>query len=331
MIKLIDIDNVEERKKLRVSFENINSFVPSLWPEFLKAVKDTYNILGFYIICFNENELTGIASFYKKPAVIGKRTLVSVPGGFWAKNELYEIELIEALNKISLDQGLNGPVYRDLNISLTTINTKNTAFEAVKFLPEDEEELLSSYSKNIRRDIRHSKRYNLNVDDSNDVKSFYTVWANNMRDLGTPPVHSRFFYYIKKYFKENTKILLVRKEDQVIGGVFIHYYKDCATGLYFSNLKKYSKCFPNIFLYNEMLKWSCRNGIKIFNMGRSQPGSGNEKFKLRFKAKLIPLYSYPYYSHQGTMKSILTNTWKYVPFKLSNLTGPIIRRYIPFG
>ncbi|MBW2005887.1 MAG: GNAT family N-acetyltransferase [Deltaproteobacteria bacterium] len=333
-IKRIDINNPEERKRLSGWLDNVRLANVYIKPEFQKAFLETYRLRGHYLVCLKKGKLSAVASFYERRNLGGPKGLVSIPSGFWAKDSDAEEELINALREIVLNQRLKGPYFRNLYNPLLSLRSQNMAYRAVRYLDGDEEELLSSYSKNIRRDIRIAEKNGLIVKESNDVQTFYSIWAHNMRDLGTPPMPIRLFYHLKKYFNDKVKILSVFKNNKAIGGAFIIRNHEYATDMCLSSLRPYFRYYPNTLLYHKMLTWASERGVKIFDLGRSQPGSGNEIFKLRFRAKLLPLYYYPYIrnsSIEKITKSIFIKIWKRFPVTLSNKVGPLLRMYIPFA
>jgi len=334
LARFIDLKNKLACNDISSWLERYGISEITVYPEFLNCVVETYHIKGKYVICLEKDELLGIASFYHKQNLFGRNGLTSIPGGFWAKNKTAESVLMRALNHVGREHNLTGPFFSDLHNPLQTIPSKPKCFRAVKHLNGNEDDLLASYSKNIRRDIRNAEKYGLILEDSDDIEAFYSVWSHNMRDLGTPPIPRLFFINFVKNFKQKLKIFLVKKDSQTIGGALVYHTNDYAADIWLSSLRKYFKYGPNIFLYHEMFKWACRQGITTFDLGRSRPASGNEKFKLRFRSVLRPLFSYPTIPESKSgkkMNTLLSNAWKKLPVRVSTAMGSLIRRYIPFG
>ena len=334
IVEIVDLNTLNENE-MKSSFpSHFCSSNISLFPGFLKAVLDTFRLKGIYLTCLDNKIPVGVAALYEKLNLTGGKTLVSVPGGFWAKDRDAEIEMINTIKSYINKKRIKGPVFCDLQNPLFTLDSQNRYYRAVKYIDGDEQATISTFSKNIRRDYKTAVKNGLKLVESDDSGVFYKIWGENMRYLGTPPVPHDFFLNLKKYLQEKVQILLVQKDNHINGGAFVIRYGDYAIDLYASSLKSYFMHYPNIFLYYEMIVWACRNGIKTFDLGRSQPGSGNEKFKLRFRAELTPLYTYPGITKGGVstmFNFIFAETWKYMPLKMSNLIGPRLRRYIPFG
>lgn len=330
-IERINISDCVACIKINDGIENLKYKNVVLYPGFLRTIMDTYNVSGVYYVCFKKKEIVGIGAFYEKLSLFSKNTLVSVPGGFWTETEEVENKIICAITDYTRNKKIKGPVFKDLQRPLLTLPSKKTAYRATRVV---DGKFLQSYSKNIRRNLKNAQNKGLYVEESDDIKAFYDIWSTNMRDLGTPPIPVGFFMNLKANYQNNSQLLIVRKNGRCIGGSFILYTKDYATDLYISSLRSSFKDSPNVLLYHCMLKWAYDHGVKKFDLGRSQPGSGNERFKLRFGAQLEPLYSFPLnktHTSKSYLNSFVVNSWKKLPLSVSNKVGPKIRRYIPFG
>lgn len=332
-INYLDMDNPEQVDYIKKSLEEYSDTVIFMLPQFLQVVRNTYNFKVYYLTCDRNNELTGIASFYEKPGLIGRKSLESVPGGVWTKDSASEKFLIDELKKVARKNNLSGPYFKDLYRSLNTNKSSKIVYRAVLELPKDEEQLTASYSSNLRRKIRKAKRNGLVVRESKEIDKFYHIWAHNMRDLGTPVISFTFFRNIKEFFELNSFLLSVEKGNECIGGVILLKLGDRVIDPYISCLRSTLNLYPNNLLYHEMLLWGIKQKCRYFDLGRSQPGSGNEKFKLQYGAKLRPLYSYG--SDKIQVNSLLgrlaTSCWKKMPLPVTNSLGPKIRRCIPFA
>jgi len=305
-----------------------------LSPAFLKTVMRTYSLKGWYFICVSDGELCGAASFFSKPNIMGRNILTTVPGGFWAKNQEAEEMLVQGAIQVASQQKLVGPCFKDIGSRLSGFGKSKTAYRAVMHLPKNNEELKKLFSKNIQRDIRSAEKRGIEVAESSDLRQFYKVWAQRMRDLGTPVIPFTFFDNMKTFFKDNMFLLLAKKEGQCIGGVVLLKQGNSLVDPYLGCLSEALKFCTAPFLYYKMLRLAVEQGYRFFDLGRSQPGSGNERFKLRFGTKLEPLYSYggkdPIQA-DSSLQNLVASGWKHMPLVAANILGPRMRRYMPFG
>ena len=304
-----------------------------LLPNFLKVIVATYSFNGYYLTCWKDGQLAGIASFYVKRGLCNRNFLESAPGGFWAKDINAELSLLEELNKIAEVYKLEGPCFKDLVKPLFSLPNTAIIHEAVINLPRNQTQLMNSYSSNLRRKIRKGRSSSLQVIESNDLKGFYNIWAHNMRDLGTPPIPFLFFQNIKKFFGDSAVLLLVVRGEEKLGGALLLIYEKTVLNSYISCLRHACRFYPNNLLYHEMLLWAINHNFTNFNLGRSQPASGNEKFKLQYGAELKPLYNYNIKTNyvNSLLGRIFKFHWKKLPLRTAICVGSKIRRYVPFG
>jgi lipid II:glycine glycyltransferase (peptidoglycan interpeptide bridge formation enzyme) len=72
---------------------------------------------------------------------------------------------------------------------------------------------------------------------------------------------------------------LATYNDLIVGVLYLLTYKEMAYVWYAGSLPGYYEKHPNDILYWEAIKWSCRNGYKIFDFGGA--GSPNEEYGVR--------------------------------------------------
>ena len=73
--------------------------------------------------------------------------------------------------------------------------------------------------------------------------------------------------------------------DELAGaGVFI-LQGDVVTNLHANILRRFRSDYAGEFLYWSVIERYCRKGFKVFDLGRSLIGSGNETFKMKWKPR----------------------------------------------
>jgi len=206
-------------------------------------------------------------------------------------------------------------------------------------LPDSSEELMKSFKSKLRSQIKKPIKENL-VSKTGGIElleDFFKVFTVNMRDLGSPVHSEQLFKNILKAFNDNSRIVMVYKENIAVAGGFVLGFKETLANLWASSLRKYSALSPNMLLYWAMLEYACEHGYSQFDFGRSSPGEGTYNFKKQWGAKPQPLHWY-YISREG--KSLETavseksafklaaQVWKNLPVSVTRIIGPRIRKYI---
>jgi hypothetical protein len=128
-------------------------------------------------------------------------------------------------------------------------------------------------------------------------------------------------------------LLSVEKDGKCIGSAFLLASNNTVFVLQVACKSATFRYFPVTLLYYSILCWGKERGYAFVDFGRSQPGSGTERFKLSFKANIKPLYSYGIKRLEidSPLGRLATSWCQIMPYEVLNFLSPIIRRYIPFG
>jgi lipid II:glycine glycyltransferase (peptidoglycan interpeptide bridge formation enzyme) len=91
---------------------------------------------------------------------------------------------------------------------------------------------------------------------------------------------------------------------------------------------------PNNLLFWEGIRWGCRNGFKVFDMGRTElENEGLRNFKSRWGAVEEPLYysiisSTPYKPANDRLEHVMHSVIKNSPQWVCKLSGELLYRYV---
>jgi CelD/BcsL family acetyltransferase involved in cellulose biosynthesis len=101
---------------------------------------------------------------------------------------------------------------------------------------------------------------------------------------------------------------------------------------------QYNGLSPNMLLYWTLLAYSCEQGARYFDFGRSTPDAGTYRFKEQWGAKPTPLHWHSISINGRTTKKdsqsekskfeMAVKYWKKLPVPISNAVGPLIRKRI---
>jgi serine/alanine adding enzyme len=207
-------------------------------------------------------------------------------------------------------------------------------------LPPTAEELWKALGAKLRNQIKRAEREKVEVRIGRDdqLDAFYTVFAENMRDLGTPVYPKRFFASVLAELPTSTWIVTVYRQGQPIASGFLVGFRDAVEVPWASSLRRFNSIGANMQLYWNLLKFSCEQGFTTFDFGRSTPGSGPYQFKRQWSASPVPLnWQYwvpgganiPDVSPQNPKYQLAIKMWQRLPVPLTRLIGPAIVRNIP--
>jgi FemAB-related protein (PEP-CTERM system-associated) len=170
------------------------------------------------------------------------------------------------------------------------------------------------------------------------VPEFYTVFARNMRDLGTPVYGRRLFDEVLRAFPDRAKIIVVRLKNEPVAAGFTIRTRDMVEIPWASSIREFNHLCPNHLLYWHALETAVEEGATVFDFGRSTPDEGTFKFKEQWGAEPLPLHweyclregdALPDTSPKNRKYRLMIETWKRLPLWAANMAGPRIVRDIP--
>ena len=207
-------------------------------------------------------------------------------------------------------------------------------------LPNDVDELWSRFPSKLRSQIRRAQKEGMCVRVGGDeiLDDFYQVFSKNMRDLGTPVYGRNFFAQISKTFAKNTRIVAVYLQDRPLAAGFLYGFRRVLEIMSASSDRRYNRLAPNMLLYSSVLNYACQAGFRVFDFGRSTPGSGTYAFKEQWGARPVQLTWYywlskrdspPDLSPSNPRYRLAVSAWQRLPLFVSQRLGPSISRSIP--
>ena len=203
--------------------------------------------------------------------------------------------------------------------------------------PDDEAELLAIPRKH-RAELRKAlANPALRVETGRDerlIRAHYNVYAQSVRNLGTPVFPARLFREVMSAFGDDADILLVFEGDRPVSAVLTLYHKGRVMPFWGGGIADARQLRSNELMYYRLMGHGRALGMRIFDFGRSKTGSGQASWKKSFGFDPKPL-AYHSWSANGELRDINPNSakyqrrvdlWKKLPLPLANLLGPFISR-----
>jgi FemAB-related protein (PEP-CTERM system-associated) len=303
-----------------------------------QVVEVAYSYPSLYFTAWEEQTLTGILPAIVMGGPFRRKSLVSLPyldyGGICADHPgvvqgLYEAAQCELTKRRGRLLDLRHR--RESQLPLPSYGDKVTM---ILSLERDAAEMWKKFGAKLRNQIRKAQKEHLQAQWAGEegLLDFYRVYTWNMRDLGSPPHSLKFFQKVLEVFSD-TRLLLVRLENQVIGGALCLRFCDTMLVPWASSLRAYFRLCPNNLLYWEAIRTACEQGLRRFDFGRSSRDSGTYKFKKQWGAREEPLYwqsnisggdaldeaSNPLFGH-------VVQIWRNLPVSVTRVVGPALRR-----
>ena len=205
--------------------------------------------------------------------------------------------------------------------------------------PGDPDAVLASFKAKVRSQVRRPLKGNVTVTFGYDqLDGFYAVFAEHMRDLGTPVLSRAWFEQIAATFEHSAWFACARMPDgtPVAGACGFRWGSEFEM-TWASSLWAYSRVAPNMLLYWRFMERAAEQGLETFNFGRCTPGGGTHRFKMQWGSTDEPLWWYhrPADARATTPNpdegalSLGPKLWMKLPLAVANRLGPRIVRLIP--
>lgn len=170
--------------------------------------------------------------------------------------------------------------------------------------------------------------------DERFVRAHYDVYAQSVRNLGTPVFPKRLFREVLTAFGEDADILLVHENDRPVSAVLTLYHQGRVMPFWGGGVADARRLRSNELMYYRLMGHGRARGMSVFDFGRSKTGSGQAAWKKSFGFDPAPL-AYHSWSATGERRDINPNSahyqrrvemWKKLPLPVANLLGPLISR-----
>lgn len=171
------------------------------------------------------------------------------------------------------------------------------------------------------------------VDDS--TERFFPMYAESVRNLGTPVFGKRYFEILREEFGNDCRVLTIMAGEKPVASVMSFYFRDQVLPYYGGGTAEARNLAANDFMYWELMRRSCAEGIKLFDFGRSKVDSGSYRFKkhwgfepepLHYQCLLVRAKEMPNLSPNNPKYKLMIDMWRRLPLPVANLIGPPIAR-----
>ena len=201
----------------------------------------------------------------------------------------------------------------------------------------DEAELLAIPRKQ-RAEVRKSLDFDLDVavgTGPEDRAAHYAVYAESVRNLGTPVFPKALFREVLAEFGHDADILTVRSGGKAVASVLSLYFKGTVYPYWGGGTAAARALRANDRMYYALMLHARGKGATRFDFGRSKAGTGPAAFKKNWGFEGVPLG----YAKRATSADALRDinplspryrakieAWKKLPLPIANLLGPFISK-----
>lgn len=183
--------------------------------------------------------------------------------------------------------------------------------------------------------VRKAIQSGLHSEVDDDVDRLHAVYAESVRNLGTPVFSKSYFRLLKEEFGSACDVITVLHGKEPVASVLNFYFRDEVLPYYGGGTSAARALAGNDFLYWEVMRRACERGYRSFDFGRSKIGTGSYDFKrywgfeptpLAYQYKLAPGHEIPNVNPLNPKYRLFIAGWKRLPLSVAKLLGPLIAR-----
>jgi len=303
-----------------------------------------------YLIARRDGAVTGILPLFDVNSRLFGRSLISVPflngGGILADDDTTVAALLRQTRDLVQKDGYRYAEFRH--------RTKAPAFDELACrqnkvamrlkLPDDPDQLFGGFKAKLRSQIRRPAKAGARAQVikgnnvvARDIECFYQVFAENMRDLGTPVFPKSLFEETIQAFGDRAWLTIVWLDGHAAAVGLMVGFGDTIEMIWASSLRCFNRISVNMLLYWEAMRTAVEQGYRIFDFGRCTPDGPTFRFKAQWGAEPTPLPWYylgkkeniPDISPTNPRFHLAIRAWRTLPIPIANRIGPMIARSLP--
>lgn len=301
------------------------------------AIENAFSHEMHYLLAETEGTIQGVLPLGQVKSRIFGNALISTPfavyGGVIATSASVQSALEEAAENLALQLGVDYLEMRNRQPSRADWPTKDLYVTFRKEIDPEQEKNLKAIPRKQRAVVRKGMQMGLSRDVDRDVDRFFCVYAESVRNLGTPVFPKKYFRALLEVFGKDCEILTVTKDGRAVASVLSFYFRDEVLPYYGGGTAEARQLKANDFMYWELMKRACLRGVRVFDYGRSKREAGSYSFKknwgfvpepLAYQYCLVKAREVPNVSPVNPRYRMLVNLWKRLPLSVSKVLGPLV-------
>lgn len=309
------------------------------------VIERSFGWPSYYLMAVENDVVVGLLPLVWQKSRLFGSFITSLPflnaGGILSDSRAAERLLLDEAIAIAHHVGAASIEFRHRERHELGLPVKTNKVTMVLPIHGDSESTWKALDTKMRTKVRKAQSFGMAAEfgGAEFLNDFYHVFADNMRELGTPVYARNFFHEIFHAFPTDTFVCRVRHDGVTVAVSFLCGFRERIEAVWSSSLHSHLHLKPNMFLYWNLLSHFGPKGYRLFDFGRSSVDSGTYAFKQQWGAKPVPLYwdtwlagggtDLPERNPQNPKYKLAIRVWQKLPLPVTKFIGPRIVRCIP--
>jgi FemAB-related protein (PEP-CTERM system-associated) len=309
-----------------------------------KVIAHAFGHRIHYVYAEQDGAITGVLPLAQVKTLLFGNTLISVPfcvyGGPLASDPETAAALSDHASSLLKPTGASAVEFRhrspvDASVASDWLERPGLYVTFRKPIEADHDRNLKAIPRKQRAMVRKGIQNDLRSVADHDAGLLHGIYAESVRNLGTPVFSRRYFTMLAEIFRDDCDIVTVMDGDSAIASVMNFYFRDEVLPYYGGGTTSARHRAGNDFMYWEVMRRAADRGCRLFDFGRSKIGTGSHDFKknwgftpenLHYLYRLAQGASIPDHNPLNPKYRLFIAGWKQLPLAVANAIGPSIVR-----
>ncbi|MBU6415847.1 MAG: FemAB family PEP-CTERM system-associated protein, partial [Xanthomonadaceae bacterium] len=236
-----------------------------------------------YLYAERGGEITGVLPLAEIRSRLFGHALISTPfcvyGGVVARDAESGACLTEAAVALAGELRVDYLEMRDRELCHPDWPVKDLYVGFRKAIHPDDDANLKAIPRKQRAMVRKGIGLGLEARHDGALDDFYRVYAESVRNLGTPVLPRGHYARLQQTFGEDCEVTVVRHQGQAVAAVMSFYFRDEVHPYYGGSVRHGRDLAANDFMYWAVMQRAAARGARLFDFGRSKQDTGSYHFK----------------------------------------------------
>lgn len=303
-----------------------------------RVMSDSDGLRAHFLVVEEDGALAGALGLYEADHAVFGRYLATAAhgndGGFFHASEAARDALLDAASALMDERGAAYLLIRGREALPGFVADRRYSAAVLDLAGGSAAVWDRALGAKTRNQVRRGQKEGFTVSTGpGEMRAFYEVFHERMRDLGSPAHGLRFYESVLANLGDRAEFFVVREGADLVGGALVFFQNGVASDYHAVALRRYDTRCPNYLLHWSMIEAACARGCASFDMGRSLDGGPNLAFKLNWGARPMPLvYNYrlragaalPSMDPRDLKYRVPIAVWKRLPVALTKAAGPLL-------
>ena len=344
VVRLASLRDPMERDRIDDFLDSRPDATPFHSRAWLGAIEAATGHSAHVLLCEERGRIVGLLPLHRASSLFGAAlvsTGFAVGGGILAETSRAAALLAGAAEELAARMGcpsieLRGGMLPEARAGWHLRYDSHAGFVA-PLAVDDDAQLLAIPRKQraeVRKGIANALEIRVGTS-PRDRAMHHAVYADSVRNLGTPVFPKALFGAVLDAFGEDADVLTVLASGQPVASVLSLYHRGAVMPYWGGGTAAARPLRANDAMYFALMRHARERGCTSFDFGRSKSGSGAYHFKQNWGFEPHPL-AYAAWTANGAAPRdadptspkyrALIAAWKRLPLPLANRLGPLISR-----